>query len=87
MTELLYNAKIMREHIKALSIISRINSALQSMAENGDFTTIIKLTDYSKNEIISAKSKLEENGFKVVLLKDLDYNNLFLSMIITIPKD
>ncbi len=87
MTDLLYNAKIMREHIKTLNIISRINSALHSMVENGDFTTIIKLTDYSKNEIISAKSKLEENGFKVALLKDPVYTELFLSMILTIPKD
>lgn len=86
MTELLYNAKSLSEIIKKPNIITFINRFLTEMAKERYISISVPLSDFGKNDIISAKKLLEENGFKVVLMKDPDYSELFHSMIIAIPK-
>ncbi len=87
MTDLLYTAKELSDKIKKPDIIYFINIYLKEMENERLITTIIPLSDYSNHDILDAKKLLENNGFKVVLMKDPNHNELMHSLIIALPKN
>ena len=86
MTKLLYTAGELADKIRKPDIFETINYHLKEMVSERLVTTIIPLSDFSNIDIMNAKKSLEDNGFKVVIMKDPNHSELMHSIILALPK-